>query len=271
MRISEALDVDVREPLTAQRRRLIGLLASLGDEQWGITTAAPQWTVKDVTLHLLGGELSWLARNRDRETAGIVPPSSSHDEFVRRMDRHNQMWVDGSQALSPRLIIGLLHWSGEQFDGCLRTVDLCQPSQVYWAGDAPLWFDLAREFTERWVHYWQIRESVRPEGNPGQDEYLSLVLRTFIWGFPHQYRVPAPVGTTVTLDIADTGTWTLTRRTTGWDLDEGRTGAAAALLHMTGDAAWRLLTGARYDPSQVQLSGDSALTIPLLRVRSIVV
>lgn len=271
MRLGEVPVVDVRAPLTAQRRRLTGLLDALRGEQWDTATAAPLWSVKDVALHLLGGELSWLARNRDHETAGVVPAAAGHGEFVRRLDRRNQTWVDGSQALSPRLIIDLLQWSGEQFDDCLRTHDLRRPSSVYWAGEAPLWFDLAREFTERWVHYWQIREAVRPEGDPRQDEYLSLVLRTFIWGFPHQYRAAAPVGTVITIDIGETGTWTLTRNATGWDLDEGQAGPAAAILRMTGDAASRLLTGARYDPSQVHVSGDSALTVPLLQVRGIIV
>ena len=95
----------------------------------------------------------------------------------------------------PALITGLLGWSGEQLDAYLGTVDLARPSSVYWAGEVPLWFDLAREFTERWVHYRQIREAARPAGHDEpQDEYLPLVLRTFIWGFPHQYRVPAPGG-----------------------------------------------------------------------------
>jgi len=40
---------------------------------------------------------------------------------------------------------------------------------------------------------------------------------------------------------------------------------------MSGEAAWRLLTGARYDASQVQLSGDMTLAEPLLSVRGIIV
>lgn len=40
---------------------------------------------------------------------------------------------------------------------------------------------------------------------------------------------------------------------------------------MSGEAAWRLLTGAHYDARQVQLSGDRALLGPLLRVRGIIV
>jgi hypothetical protein len=40
---------------------------------------------------------------------------------------------------------------------------------------------------------------------------------------------------------------------------------------MEGDTAWRLLTGAKYDRREVQLSGQPALAQPLLRVRGIIV
>jgi uncharacterized protein (TIGR03083 family) len=290
MRIDEAPVVDVRGPLTAQRERLLRLLASLSPDQWAAPTVAPQWSVKDIALHLLGVDLSWLARDRDRDQTGIIPVPPGHEEFVRTLAQHNQRWVDGTRVLSPQLITGLLRWSGEQLDAYLGTVDLTRPSSVYWAGQAPLWFDLAREFTERWVHYRQIEEAARPAlPEKGQDEYLPLVLRTFVWGFPHQYRAPAPAGTAIAVDIPGIGGWTLTRTATGWSLDEGNAArpaadgghagpaadgghaAPAASLRISGEAAWRLLTGAPYDPGQVQLSGDPALVEPLLQVRGIIV
>lgn len=163
MRINEMPVVDVRGAITAQRERLLGLLESLNGAQWGAVTAAPAWTVKDVVLHLLGGELSWLARNRDGETAGVVPVDAGHSEFVRGLDLHNQRWVDAARMLSPWLIIDLLQWSGEQLDECLSTVNLTRPGSVYWAGEAPLWFDLAREFTERGFttdRFWRRRVPV---------------------------------------------------------------------------------------------------------------
>jgi hypothetical protein len=191
---------------------------------------------------------------------------------VRGLAERNQRWVEGARILSPPLITGLLGWSGEQLDAYLRTLDLVSPSSVYWAGDVPMWFDLAREFTERWVHYRQVGEAaLRDRHDQPQDEYLPLVLRTFVWGFPHQYRAPAPAGTTIAVEVSGLGEWTLTRNSTGWSLDEGRAAAAAASLRMSGEAAWRLLTGARYDTRQVQLSGDPALAEPLLRVRGIIV
>lgn len=272
MRIGEAPVVDVRGPLTAQRGRLLTLLTSLSAAQWAAPTAAPQWSVKDIALHLLDVDLSWLACDRDHDQSGIIPVPADHEEFVRGLARRNQRWVKGTRALSPRLITGLLAWSGEQLDAYLGTVDLTGASSVYWAGEVPVWFDLAREFTERWVHYQQIREAALPGGHDQrQDEYLPLVLRTFIWGFPHQYQAPAPAGTAIALEIPGIGAWTLTRTATGWSLDERQPATPAASLRITGETAWRLLTGARHDMSQVQLSGDPALAEPLLRVRGIIV
>ena len=114
-----------------------------------------------------------------------------------------------------------------------------------------------------------MTHQARPE--PGADEHLPLVVRTFVWGFPHQYQAPAPVGTTVGLAIDGVGTWTLARSATEWLLDEGHPANPAAALRSTGDAAWRLLTGAPYDLRQVQLSGDPTLAQPLLHVRGIIV
>ena len=271
MQISEMRIVDVREPLTDQRQRLLDLLGSLSAAQWAASTAAPQWSVKDQTLHLLDVDLSWIAHDRDHEKSGHPPPSFEHVEFVARLGQRNQRWIDGARGLSPRLIIDLLAWAGGQLDAYLGTVDLAQPSSVYWAGDAPLWFDIAREFTERWVHYRQIREAVQPAGDDDKpDEYLALVVRTFVWGFPHQYRAPAAAGTTISLEITDIGSWRLTRTQAGWELDQGQPAKPMASLRMDGETAWRLLTGAHYDSGRVELSGDPALTGPLLQVRGII-
>jgi hypothetical protein len=272
MRIADAPPVDVRGPLTAQRGRLLDLLTGLDAAGWDAPTVAPEWSVKDIALHLIDVDLSWLTRYRDRYKSGFIPEDASHEEFVGLLAQRNQQWIDGTRVLSPRLVIDMLRWAGTQFDITLASVDLDRPSSVFWAGAAPLWFDLAREFTERWAHFQQISEATHP-ARPGTDgdDYLPLVVRTFIWGFPHQYQAPAPVGTTVGLAIDGAGTWTLTRSAGEWLLDEGHPANPAATLRSTGDAAWRLLTSAPYDPQQVQLAGDPALTQPLLAVRGIIV
>jgi hypothetical protein len=263
--------VDVRGPLTAQRKRLLSLLTSLGDAQWSAPTAAPQWPVKDIALHLLDVDLSWLAHDRDHDQAGVIPVAPGHEEFVCGLAQRNQRWVDGTRVLSPRLITDLL--AGPASSSMPTSAQSTWRAQARSTGRAvPLWFDLAREFTERWVHYRQIQEAALPAGHDHPpDEYLPLVLRTFIWGFPHQYRAPAPGGTAIALEIPGIGAWILTKTATGWSLDEGQAAAPAASLRISGEAAWRLLTGAHYDARQVQLSGDPALAEPLLRVRGIIV
>jgi uncharacterized protein (TIGR03083 family) len=271
MRIGEVPVVDVRRPLTAQRERLLGLLTSLDETQWAAPTAAPQWSVKDTALHLLDVDLSWLAQDRDNDQSGIIPMTADHEDFVGGLGERNQRWVEGTRVLSPRLITDLLRWSGEQLDIYLATVDLAGPSSVYWAGEVPVWFDLAREFTERWVHYRQIREATQTASDDQHDPYLTLVLRTFIWAFPHQYQAPAPAGTRVALEFPGIGAWTLTKAAAGWSLADGRPAEPAARLRIDADAAWRMLTGARYNERQVQLSGDQALAQSLLRVRGIIV
>jgi hypothetical protein len=261
---------DVRPDLTAQRSRLLELLESLDDNQWHLATAAPAWSVKDIVLHLLDVDLSWLAQARDLDSSGIIPVPDDHAGFVQALADRHQAWVDGTHVLSPRLITDLLRWSGDALDTYLASVDLDEASSVYWAGNAPLWFDLAREFTERWVHFRQIRQAVRPL-ETAKDEYLPIVIRTFMWGYPHQYNADAPSGTTVDIHIDDIGAWTLTRGKDNWSLDEGPSERPAATLSMPGESAWRLLTNADYDSKTIDLSGDEELGCPLLLVRGIIV
>jgi uncharacterized damage-inducible protein DinB len=69
--------VDRFAPLRSQ---LLTLLANLSEEEWNRPTAAARWSVKDVTAHLLGGDLGILSRERD----GFRPPAvlSSYEDLV---------------------------------------------------------------------------------------------------------------------------------------------------------------------------------------------
>lgn len=97
MRIDEVRSVDVRGSLTAQRGRLLSLLASVSDAQWAAPTAVDGQRHR---LHLLDDDLSWLARNRDHHRTGNIPAPSGHEEFVRRLAQRNQRWIDSTQTLS---------------------------------------------------------------------------------------------------------------------------------------------------------------------------
>ncbi len=47
--------------LPEERAALLDLLAGLTDDEWARPTACAGWSVKDVALHILGGDLGNLA------------------------------------------------------------------------------------------------------------------------------------------------------------------------------------------------------------------
>ncbi len=144
---------------------------------------------------------------------------------------------------------------------------------INWASDGPvpMWFDLAQDLTERWVHQRQMRDAV---GRLGSYEtvYLGIVLRTFVWAFPHQYWVHAAPGTQVEVRLDGGGEWTLVSDGRDrWEMHEGRPSAAAASLSATEVGGWHFLTGAEVPEGSVVLDGPAELTEPLRLVRGIII
>lgn len=270
VRLDEAPVRDLRPLLDEERRALLALLASLSETDWLRSTECGHWRVKDVALHLLDADLGWLSRDRDGDTSGLLDSSGGYSEFVAALDAKNEAWVRGADGLSQRIVVELLQWSGEQVDSYFGGLDLTDSSSVIWAaaGGVPLWFDIARDFTERWVHQRHIRDAVGVAGD--HDRLLPEVLRTFVWAYPHQYRVGAPKGAVVELDLDAGGHWHLERSGEGWRLGEGPApDRPSASLRLPEDVGWRLLTGLSVDGAYI-VEGDPSLFEPLLDVRAII-
>ena len=194
---------------------LLDLLRRLFPEEWDCPTAASKWTVKDIALHLLGDEIGNLSRRRDgfKESPANI---SNWDELVAWLNQRNEVWVQVTHRISPRLLCDLLQFTGKRMNDYFCTLDLnALGGTVSWAGPdpAPVWLDVAREYTERWHHQQHIRDAV---GKPGLTEprYLAPVLATFVHALPHTYRqTDAPEATSVTLTIiGDSGaSWSIVR------------------------------------------------------------
>lgn len=264
---------DVRSLLAAERADLLALLHELSPAEWSAGTAAPGWTVKDLALHLLDDDLGWLSRLRDNDRSGLLDTSDGQT-FVTALAHKNQRWIDGARQLSLPVVAGLLAWAGREIDAWYANLDLMSDGRVYWASDGPvpMWFDIAQDLTERWVHQRQIREALgRLDGY--DKAYLSTVLRTFVWAFPHQYRPQAAAGTRVSVDLGSGGAWSLLCQRSGrWDLQEGSLDdGVAASLSACDEAGWRLLTGAAVPSGGVTVNGPKDLADPLLLVRGIIV
>jgi hypothetical protein len=148
---------------------------------------------------------------------------------------------------------------------------------VDWAGPepAPVWLDLAREYTERWHHQQHIRDAV---GKPGltAPRYLAPALDTFVRALPHTYRdVGADDGTLVCLTISGEsgGQWFLLRERGEWRLYVEAIQPPQTEVIVDQDLAWRLFTravGKDQALAKATVKGDPLLGLRMLEVVSII-
>lgn len=256
---------------------LVRLLSDLSADDWNRPTACARWTVKDIASHLLGGEVGILSRHRDGY-AYSGNPFISWEELVAWINRLNDTWVKATSRMSPRVLCELMKLTGEQVCDYFESLDPYEiGSPVDWAGPepAPVWLDLAREYTERWHHQQQIRDAV---GKPGLKEprFFAPVLDAFVRALPRTYaEVDAKDGTLIALTITGDagGRWVLLRESGQWRLYIEATQAADAEIVIGPDLAWRLFTkGVPKEGvlAEVTLIGDERLAMKALDMVSVI-
>jgi uncharacterized protein (TIGR03083 family) len=260
-------------------RRLLDLLAGLSDDQWRLPTVCAGWSVKDVALHLLGGDVSNLSRRRDGLTGALAAYApagadlSDHGTLVTALNAWNEDWVAATRRMSPRVLCELLAVTGGTLHTYYRGLDLLATGDpVSWIGPepVPVWADIAREYTEQWMHQAQIRDATGISGPGGVREprLFAPVLATFMLALPHALRdVAAPEGTRLRVVItgAAGGEWSAVWTAGRWALAGTAAGAAdeaTATAILDEDTAWRLWTrGLTPDATAraVQTTGDDQL------------
>jgi uncharacterized protein (TIGR03083 family) len=269
-----------------ERAALLDLLSSLRPNQWNAPTVCAGWSVKDIAAHLLADDLGRLARGRDGHAAAAFAPAAPEDiegQLLQFINRQNEAWVAAAYRLSPVLLIDLLRWSGGETQAYFESLDMFKMGEpVTWAGPelAPVWFDIAREYTERWIHQSQIRDAI---GAPALTEprlFLPL-LDTLVRALPHTFReTEAPEGTHVRLEIGGVGAqglaplpWSLVRDAGRWSLYDSCPNEAAATVRMDGDTAWHLFTNGISKEealARVRIEGDVRLGGKVLETVSII-
>ena len=278
--MNQLAPVDVLELFAGERAALIDLLGLLSESEWATPTACTDWSVKDVALHLLGDDVGRLSGGRD----GSVDPSfggpdldlSTWSGLISAINRQNDAWVAGTRRVSPRLLIDLLRLTGAQTEDLFRSLDLmAMGNPVDWAGSepAPVWLDVAREYTERWVHQQHIRDAV---GRPGLKEriWFAPVLETFVHGLRRALRdFAAPEGTSVRLVIDGDagGSWVARRSGSAWFLDKNDLETTSTVT-MDQETAWRLFTKGMTKEEvrvQIRITGEPMLADRVLDTVSI--
>lgn len=268
--------IDVRGLFEEERADLLELLASLTADEWSRPTACHPWDVHGLVAHLLGDDLRAVSFGRDGHRGGHIDVTS-WDDLVTAIDAQNALWVQSMRRISPPLLVELLRFSGERAFAHYNTLDPnAIGGPVDWAGPgpAPVWLDVAREYTERWAHGQQIRDAL---GRPGlfSRRLFAPVLDAYVRALPHTFRdVARPDGAAIALRITGDagGDWTLRRDGGAWRLYTGLTPSPQASVTLAQDDAWRVFTkGLTSDEAtrRAGIEGDPALAHTLLRTVSI--
>jgi uncharacterized protein (TIGR03083 family) len=259
--------VDLRPLISAERAELLSFLRSLDESGWIAPTANTGWNVHDVALHLLDGDIGRLGS----------PPSGAaregrmpFDDLAEFIEQSNEDWVRAARRIAPFVTVELLAFIGPKVDDAFAALDLEAPgTSVGWTGDgpSPCWLDIAREYTEFWVHHAQMRLAV---GAPPLVErrFLHPVLDTFMRSMPRAYEaVEADVGARVDVLVEGEagGRWTLRREADRWHLVTADEQMAAACVRVPQDVAWKLLSRTIAVPEafpEIALEGNERLGRP---------
>ena len=263
-----------------ERRLLLDLFAQLTDEDWQRPTVCAGWTVRDIGLHLLGDDIGYLSGERDHfnNPFFVGRDMERWESIVQNINEANELWVRATQRISPAMLSALLELTGKQFYEYVSSLDImAMNGEVSWAGPgaAPVWLDIAREYTERWLHQQQIRDAVNRPGLKERQLFYP-VLDTFMWALPHTYRNVAVTKTTV-IKLVVTGeaggVWFVVGDANGWSLYKTMELQVASVVTMDQETCWRLFTKG-IDKEQarasVRIEGDQELGEKVLETVSII-
>lgn len=273
--------IDTRHLFAPERAALLEVLESLAPEEWLRPTVCPGWSVVDVARHVLWTDVSYLARHRDGwfgPPGEPEPDLSTWEHLVAFINELNDKWLRGTKRMSPSLVVTFLRATGAEMGTFQSNRDLLTAGvPVDWAGEgpAPLWLDIAREYTERWVHQQHIRDAT---GRPGLTDwhFMYPVLDAFARALPHALReTAAAAGTRVQLRIFGDagGAWTVERKDEGWKPTGVHAAPVEARVTMDQDLAWRLFTkgiSVERARERLHIEGHPALAAAVIQMVSII-
>ncbi len=271
--------IDVSDLFPDERRQLLELFAVLTAEDWEQSTVCPGWTVKDIGLHLLGDDMGYLSGARDGFSNPFFRNKDTRewDSLIKNINAANNLWVEATARISPGLLSDLLELTGKQFYEYIQTLDLMALNgAVSWAGPdpAPVWLDIAREYTERWFHQQQIRDAVHKSGCKERRLFYP-VLDTFVRALPHTYR-DIPVIDPMVLKFVVTGeaggVWYLSGEANRWTLLQAVELQPVSVVTMDQETCWRLFTKGitrRQASARTVIEGEQTLGEKLLDTVSI--
>ena len=171
---------------------LIELLSDINENDWNTKTQFPNWKIKDIAAHLLDTSIRKLSSERDGYESIEHPIINSYEDLIKYITNLADRWSFAFTNVSPKILLEMINKYQNELSEYLLTLDLSGFSHfpVSWAGEEKSynWFDIAREYTERWHHQMQIREVLGKEEKLYTKELYFPVLDTFMQALPFHYK-----------------------------------------------------------------------------------
>jgi len=264
-------------------RHLVSLLSSLDTNDWHKPTSSSERTIKDVAAHLLDGNIRRLSLQRDGYSAPDGPANiDSQRNLLAYLSRLNSDWTTALRRVSPRLLITWIEHTDIELAEFFESLDPFEPAAfaVAWAGEdeSTNWFDVAREYTEKWHHQQQMYDALgRPSPIMDRRFYFPC-LDIFMRALPFALRnEKANDGTLVSVEVRGEsgGEWFAVRENGTWVLSTEINGTPTATFSIGQDSAWKLFTKridreialARFP--EIKIDGDVELASCILDMVSV--
>jgi len=251
------------------------LLQSLSPEDWQRQTVAKKWKVKAVVAHLLDGNIRSLSMLRD----GYFGTQPQREEpLLGFLNRLNAEWVTAMERVSPEVLIALHRWSGPEYCDYIASLDPEEKAvfAVDWAGERESTnrMHIAREYTEKWIHQQQIRDTLGDDLLLGERYFLPFI-NTFMLGMPHSLRSmlrPAGQGLKVEVSGKFPMIWYLVREGERWRFIEKQPTPLSASVKVPDTIAWKLFSKSVRPAEvikEVETKGDEKLARAALGMVSV--
>lgn len=245
---------------------LIEVLSGLSPKQWNNDTICKKWRVKDIVAHLLDGAIRRLSIGRDGYKMAVAE-INNQAELLDYLNNLNAGWLSAFERVSPMILIAQLKTIQEELYLYLKGLDP-DANAIFayaWAGDeiSDNRFDIAREFTERWLHQQQIRQAVGARSLLDRHLYKPF-LEICMKALPYHFKDLSPaIDTMITVEIVGDagGVWSIISRGQKWEFTFAER-QADAHVYIDQNIAWMLFSKGIdiYEAGQYwQVTGDQDL------------
>lgn len=270
--------IDVLSIFPTLNKELINLLKNLKPSDWDKKTVYSDWTIRDIVVHLLDTNLRRLSIGRDGHSYLKNKQFATYEELLIFLNQLNADWILAMKTVSPNILIEMIEKYQQEMLDYFKELDPFDMAifPVCWDGKehSENWFDMARDYTERWLLQQQIRFALNDQNllNP---KFYAPYLQTAMQAFPFTYlKVKVPIGTTVKVEIVGDagGVWTIIKEKNLWSFVDVEINNPDALVYIDQQIAWLLFSkgiNAMEAQQYYQLHGDTELGSHALKMVSV--